>query len=98
MQRLLLPARDKRWKLHQPGGGIGGQSLNEGMPCGAAAELSQRLEDRVVRFLASETFDTLTPCEAQAPTLLIAEQELLNNPSFADAWLTGNEDNLPLPG
>jgi hypothetical protein len=61
------------------------------------AQLPQRFQDWVIRFLASIPFDTLTACEEHRCTIGRGTlQKLIDQRRFPDAWLASNEDNLPL--
>src|ERR1035438_4449607 len=64
-QRRALFLLQQRGKLNQPGGSLRGENLNHRFRPGSADQLPECVQNRVVRFLAPEAFDTLPAGETQ---------------------------------
>ncbi len=85
-------------ELRQPRRRLLGQDIDDFIASRAPAELAERLQHRVVGFLAAIPLHALAPGEAKighfgaGPALKLIDQRRL-----ADAWLPRHEDDLPLP-
>jgi len=84
-------------KLNQPRGRLHRQGVDDRVSVRTSAQLTERFEHRVIRFLTSVRFDALSAPDAKVRDIERGlSLELVDERGFADAGLPGDEDDLRL--
>ena len=97
MQGLAVFTGHQGRKLYQPGRRVRRQGLDDRVAAGPPPQRSERFEHRVIRFHAAVALQALPAREAQARHLrhgLLLEG--VDQSGFANAWFSGDKDELPL--
>ena len=96
LQRFALIHLDERRKLYQPGRRPQCQRPGETTLVGRADQLADGLEQRVIRFLTSESLEALAPRNPHIRQPAGLLQEEVDERRLADAFAAGHEYDLAL--
>src|SRR5262245_4392282 len=90
---LLLRPYERR-KLNQPGRGVRRQGVDDERPRSSTGELPESLEQRIVRFLTTKTFDRLTARDRYAPSGCAGGLKRIDQARLPDTRFPDDEHHL----